>query len=76
MHGKVSQGVRIDVTYKGDSDSFEVCYQENGQGEPIVFKVQRGNELYLRAAVLAMCDECSDVDEWHVGISNEYQVDP
>lgn len=76
MPEMVKQGVRVDVIYKQDDDSWELCYQEAGQAVPVVLKITRGYESFLATALAAMREHTCDYQPFKLTIVNEYEVFP
>lgn len=76
MPEKIKQGVRVDATYKCDDDSWELCYHEVGQPEPVVLKITCGNERFLAVALAAIAEHTSDFTPFRITISDQYEVNP
>ena len=72
----ISQGARVDVIYKQDDDSWELCYQEAGQSCPVVLKITRGYEHFLATAIAAMREHTCDDQPFKLTIVNEYEIHP
>jgi hypothetical protein len=66
-----NSGVRVDVHYSSDTDTFEICYQEYGQPEPTVLKMSRGCEQYLCMALAAINDCSFSMEDWNFSVKQE-----